>query len=84
MGWWGFGADGQDDREKSVIRWLAGLIGKFQSPDRRLPFQVLLPTLLASGAKLLLMRNAEVTHYKFFPLLTLTRSGLRPPETDLL
>ena len=60
------------DREKSVIRWQTGLIGKFQSlTDQRLPFQVLVPIPLATHIKLLLMRNAEVTDYKLFPLLTL-------------
>lgn len=45
-------------------------------PDPRLPFQVLLPTPLGARTKLLLMRNAEVTHYKSFPLLMLGGSNL--------
>ena len=40
-------------------------------PDVRLTFWVRLPTLLAACANSLLMWNAEVTDYKFFPLLTL-------------
>ena len=50
-----------------------GLIGKFQSltEDQRLPFRVLLPAPLATGAKLLLLQNAEVTDDKLSPMLVL-------------
>lgn len=55
------------DREKSIVRWQVGFIGELQSPNQRFPFLVLLPTPPAcAGAKLLLIRNAEITDYKLF------------------